>query len=1417
MLSENENQSNKNFPNKILNKDGEPVRYSLNSESISHRSIKAKIKNNKNHNNNFFKKCIIIFAFLILIITITVVMIVFFLKTKRSYKNNEENKDNEGEIDLQIEKKEYFFTAIYQSQKGKKIKLFNPERLGLKDDEYLVHIFSEKNILRKLEEIEINEGKIISNKNGFSKILVSFKKPLSNLDFMFQDCKDLINVDLSNINSPSLNSSIYTFTNCKKLEAVNFTSVNTSNVESMDFLFAGCNNLFELTDFENLNVSSVKQTTGMFSDCTSIRKVNLSSFDMDNVEDQSGMFINNPSLKLVEIHNCSDANKIFSTQSEFNLTIFGNNISDFLNFTNKIWNISILKEHLYGSSGFDEGCYLEKNEHCKECNDESPGNCKSCNDGYYLPDGNLPKWKCQKCDIGCNLCDSINGSDSSYCTSCDEGYKLYDGNCIKNCETGKNEKCKDCKTENGTNDQCLNCNEGYYLDISINTSECQKIQIENCLYIDNITLKCTKCSKGYMLYNDECIKSCDEGENEKCKTCNPSYEFREYCEKCNSGYYRNDEINSKKCQSCSDANIGKNCKECGIISGKIVCLECKEGYVLINNSCFKNCDPNCKNCNFDGINKGRCLECKETYYLKLNSILNESIYLNEYYCSKCPQGCYNCSDYYIDNTPISLNCTTCLPGYYLKNYLCEKQCDVGENNLCLTCNKNIKNRCETCNPGYYLNINVGTCISCEVNYCDKCYQPRNCNKCIDNYEVLNGLCYKTCEKGENEKCFECNNTYLYISENCISCNNGYFLPNDIQNKKKCYPCNIGCIRCSGNLNNSICDLCEDGFSLNNGKCVKSCNLGSGELCKSCDLNNNEQNCLTCNDEYYLPNNEFERKKCKKCGNYMKKCHEYNNKIIPDECYPPYIPSGGYCLEKCKIGSEHYCYSCSEIPEKINQCEKCNVGYYVANDSNKTICHKCNVGCKNCKGSILNNICIECQNDYQLFDGKCIKDCYILDRNEFCATCNSEAGKNDRCKTCNEGYYLPDYSTDLNLNKICKKCPLNCKKCRGTYSNPICEECENENYHLVNNTCFLSCQYYQLNYNCSNCINSVNFPTYSKCISCNPRYYLPKNRQFGENYNKCQKCTMEGCIFCEGDDNYSNICTQCEDGLSPDIDDNGIILSCFSKCEIGKYDKCKSCSNLTEECGECHEGFQLIEGKCVSIYHIYAKYKTTIENENVFLFNSISISKSSIDGKIINEGNINNYIFEKPGEHVVLLNLTNINVFMNLFNSAKNLISIEFSDNFNSSEITFMNGCFSQCNNLEYVDMSKLNLSNNLCFSQLFEENFKLKKVKFPDIEVHNVIWLSYMFYNCESLTTIDLTFIHNDNAEYYDEMFYGCKSLEKLYLPNFNDDGSKKGYFYYTTFDMFIKVPKNATMYIGEPFFNTIKDKLVGYSNVYPF
>jgi len=851
-----------------------------------------------------------------------------------------------------------------------------------------------------------------------------------------------------------------------------------------------------------------------------------------------------------------------------------------------------------------------------------------------------------------------------------------------------------------------------------------------------------------------------------------------------------------------------NLLPCEFISNNLTCTSCKEGYTLINGTCFKSCDTNCLRCLYYAEDNRDCTKCKKTYYLKLNSTLKDTQYSNEYYCSKCPEGCIDCFDYYLNKTPISINCTSCLPGYFISNHICEKQCDVGEGNLCLTCDLNEKNKCSSCNPGYYLNENI--CESCEVENCIKCNEKGICIECINQYEVLNGLCFKTCKKGDNELCLECNNTPLQITENCLNCNNGYFLPNDINDKTKCYPCEIGCINCFGNINQSICINCEEGYAVINGKCIKNCELGPGELCLTCNYDNNDQNCLTCNEGYYLPNDINNKKRCKKCGEFMKKCHEENEQIIPDECYNPYIISGRYCMEQCIIGTEFNCLSCSEIPEKINQCQTCNIGYYLATDSDKKRCFQCSLGCKYCYGIQTNNICTECQNDFMLYEGKCVRNCDNWGEYEFCLTCNKEPGKNDRCETCNIGYYLPDYSTDKYKNKICRECPQNCLNCSGDFNNPNCHACINENFHLVNNSCILSCQYFQLHHNCDECINSIKYPTYAKCINCKPGYYLPKLRKIDENYNICQKCSMDGCVSCEGNDSFSNKCTKCEEGLKPIIDINNNIISCYDTCDIGSYEKCKSCKNGTNDCGECNEDFYLFEGKCIPLYHIFAKYKTTSKKQNITLMKSVSISKMKIDGKIITDPSVY-YRFENPGVHFVLVNLTSPNVFMNLFDGNKNLISIEFSNNFASSKITYMNDCFRNCINLEYVDISKLDLTNNHCFSHFFRNDKKLKTVKFPKKDITNIKWFTEMFYNCESLTSIDMPYVYNNKAEYYDNMFYGCKNLEEIFLPNFQ----KRSYS--NNKNMFIKVPKYATIVIGEPFLNSISSQLVGFENVIPF
>ena len=719
------------------------------------------------------------FILLIICIVIVVAFAIFLI----IYLKNKNKKEEENTYETLDEDSNYII-ATYQIKEGQDLKVFNPSSVGLNEDDYSIHEIEEgSNTLRILKEIEKNKGQVESKKNGLMKIKIKLNKKLTNLDYMFESCEDLVNIDMSHVEASNIKSMIYTFTGCKKMEKINLNSINTSSVQLMDFLFAGCNSLTDISGLETLNTSSLKKTAGMFLDCNNLVFVNLSSFQINNIEEQNGMFINNPSLKAVDLSNCSDANQIFSHDENFQIIIIG---FDEINVENLTGNFSIKNE----TDKEEINCTIGNEEKCLECSSKKGEkiNCKSCNDGYYLPLGNdFTKTKCKKCDEGCNICYANPGEDLSICVLCNDTYQLYEGKCIQNCEIGEDEKCVECGNgKQGFNDRCQKCNPGYYYDINYNKSICKKIDIDNCIEaeIESNNLRCLKCSKGFMIYENLCFKSCDEGENEKCASCNNNFDYREYCATCNSGYYRND-INPKKCESCfenlsytynntyyyndnnsdlfleidekylnikeslingtldylldnifefkedfivNDSNtiyqvtttdnqkiikyknisvislgecenilkekytINKNesliilkadinreglslpivhfeiyhpltkkkldlsyckyikmniiynfkidkietnnCKECDLISGKLYCTFCKEGYILINNTCFKDCDKGCENCYFDGKNNGRCVKCKEEYLL-------DNYYSN---CTPCPTGCKYCSD-----------------------------------------------------------------------------------------------------------------------------------------------------------------------------------------------------------------------------------------------------------------------------------------------------------------------------------------------------------------------------------------------------------------------------------------------------------------------------------------------------------------------------------------------------------------------------------------------------------------------------------------------------------------------------------------------------------------------------------------------------------------------------------------------------
>ena len=600
-------------------------------------------------------------------------------------------------------------------------------------------------------------------------------------------------------------------------------------------------------------------------------------------------------------------------------------------------------------------------------------------------------------------------------------------------------------------------------------------------------------------------------------------------------------------------------------------------------------------------------------------------------------------------------------------------------------------------------------------------------------------------------------------------------------------CPKNCSNCFGTTDEITCTSCESCYILDNGRC-KLFNL-INELCLTCDIENDK--CKECDEGAYLS----QEKICKICGPNIKKCHENNNKMVIDECFDGYKISGGKCLKDCQIGNFYKCLSCKNIPGEINQCAQCNEGFYLPSDStNLEECTPCPQGCLKCSGTLNNTVCTECLNEYMkdftLFNGKCIKNCN-RGSDELCSKCNTNPGLNSRCSECNSKYYLPEYSTDINYNLICKRCPNFCTECYGDYNNPVCTRCE-YNYVLRQGECRKGC-YFLI----GNCLACDDLGEYRMCTKCEEGYYFPSN-PVDKTYANCVKCSMPGCIKCEGETEFSDKCLQCESKLKP-LMNNYIIQSCYQTCEIGLNNKCKSCSEEIGKCGTCNDGYQLIKGICyLKDFDFEVEYESP-NKQCIRAMNNCYFHKLEINGKSINYNGGSYVCFDQPGILRIKLKISQYCSFHSLFYNNPYLKSITFYDNFDFIKNTDMNDFFSNCPNLEYVDLSNLDLSNILFFMNMFKNDRKLKEVRFPKIK-SNPFTLLGMFQNCESLTSIDLSFIDSSQISFINDIFNGCKNLKFININNLKKTGYND--------NIFNGLPENGKIIINKNFISVIEEQL---------
>jgi len=1379
-----------------MNEKDFPMKVDANNQETSINILNNNNTNKNVNKNSLFcwkknKKIIIITLISSIIFIVGIVLLCVFLTKKEKEIEYENEKEIENENEYYIIG---YIIGTYKAEKGVPLKLFNPSKIGLKDENYKVEEITQNNNnnnQRRLQQINIKDGIFIPEKNGNIQFNITFNESLTILDFMFEGCSNLIKINLSTLNSSNITSMMYTFTNCIQLEIVDFTSFQSSSITRMDFLFSGCSNLVNINGFEDLDTSSLIKTAGMFLGCTNLVSLNLSSLNFNDISEQNGMFINNPSLESIDLGEVSDINNLFSSSEDFHVNIItsSNSInSSGLNGTfdvlsreeNDALNCS-LRNYSFFTNIFDSDYEYEESDYyfydnffyfsqtisnttvkdgyywdiykrlnlfhtsnemdkCTQCDE---GNrkmyCKSCRIGYYLPKGiDYSQKRCRRCDEGCIKCIPDEETDESICIKCENENNLF-------------------PSYNDENSRYYDGEDFFYLFLDDFFYYEQDIGDKYFTYYNSYYV--------YKLNNGKCIKQCKLGKGNKCKSCNLEEGKTGECLTCNVGYYFDENENKTICQKI---NI-ERCTQAVVESGNVKCTNCSIGYIVYNNSCVKACDigygeNNCASCNQTYEYRNSCASCYYSYYLKTNYEENK---MSCYRCSNEDTYCNEC-----ELTSGKFKCKSCRYDSFLLNGVCIKSCNYSS---CLNCiYENDNYVCGQCKENYYLNNKNGMkyCELCRLG-CKTCSNDETCINCQEGYKLEDDICKFYCEIGNKTHCSSCD---FNEKNKCKECYSGYFLPEG-KEENYCYSCGENCVSCQGKLDNPVCTQCKYGFNLTDGKCIKQCNLGNKlDYCKTCD-SENQNYCGSCFDGYYI--SLYYKSYCSYCGsNKIKQCHQnYNGNIIIDECYSDYILIRNKCVEKCdSTNYRSHCLICHEEENKLDQCKQCKEGYYVPNDLEQlSYCYSCPSSCQSCEGSFYNPICTKCKIGYKLSGGKCLKECTTGSDN-YCKNCNTEEGKIDQCLECNDGYYLSKISNyDYYYNNsliYCSVCPNNCTKCKYNEYKADCTECKN-GYYLAKQ------EYNEYSY-----------------------YYNPIY------YNKCEECSIPGCIDYEPNLNKC-ICKSCIVGLSPKRDKNtNEIISCYDGCDLGELEKCKSCDQ-SGKCGDCNEDYVLINGKCIGDYHLFAKYKTTYSNEKVQLFyvNNM-ILKMKVDGVVVNIPNYY-YTFSTSGEHEVYIRFSEDVSFMDLFYNITHVTYIEFLPNAKKYKINYMNDCFYGCTNLEYVDLSNLDLTNNRCFMNFFSGDKNLKTVIFPEQSFRNIYWYYNMFKDCESLTSINMSMIHNTNGEYFYQMFYGCKNLKSIDLSNFD-----KYYQGYSKYSIFNDVPKDAIIKIHQNFYNTVKDQLTGFTNL---
>lgn len=148
------------------------------------------------------------------------------------------------------------------------------------------------------------------------------------------------------LDTSNVTSMVQMFSNCSKLINLDMSTLDTSNVTSMSEMFYNCINLTNL-DLSNFNTSNVTGMTGMFSSCYNLTNITFgNNFNTSNIKIMYNMFGSCKKLTSLDLSNFNTSNV-----TDMNNMFYACQELTSLNLSN--WNTS----NVTGMGSMFQNCY----------------------------------------------------------------------------------------------------------------------------------------------------------------------------------------------------------------------------------------------------------------------------------------------------------------------------------------------------------------------------------------------------------------------------------------------------------------------------------------------------------------------------------------------------------------------------------------------------------------------------------------------------------------------------------------------------------------------------------------------------------------------------------------------------------------------------------------------------------------------------------------------------------------------------------------------------------------------------------------------------------------------------------------------------------------------------------------------------